>query len=99
MANSTPAAFSTGSAPGSPRHTGQTLLLGCAPKLVGQPQKILVAVASWTCTSRPITGSYLAISSGPARSTNADDMILYYRGGRWGAFFRIPIRPADPGIG
>src|SRR5271165_4615674 len=74
MASSTAAAFSTGSAPGSPRQTGQTLLLGCAPKLVGQPQKILVAVASWTCTSSPITGSYLAISAGPARSTNACPM-------------------------
>ena len=28
-----------------------------APKLVGHAQKILVAVASCTCTSRPITGS------------------------------------------
>src|ERR1035441_9269917 len=86
MASSTAAPLSTGSAPGRPRQTGQTLLFGCAPKLVGQPQKIFVAVASWTCTSRPMTGSYLAISSGPARSTNADDMLLYYRGGRWGGF-------------
>src|SRR5581483_4366216 len=68
MANSTAARFSTGSAPGIPRHTGQTFVLGGAPKLAGQPQKILVAVASWTCTSRPITGSYLAIASGSARS-------------------------------
>src|ERR1039457_3942127 len=42
---------------GSPRQTGHTLVLGGAPKLVGQPQKILVAVASWTWTSSPITGS------------------------------------------
>src|SRR5580658_3549432 len=78
MASSTAARFSTGRAPGKPRQTGKTLLFGCAPKLVGQAQKILVAVASWTCTSRPITGSYLAIRPGPARSTNADDMLLYY---------------------
>ena len=78
-ARSTATRFSTGSAPGRPRQTGQTLLLGCAPKLVGQPQKIFVAVASCTCTSRPITGSYLAICSGPARSTNTDDMLIYYR--------------------
>src|SRR5512140_169464 len=54
----------TGRAPGRPRQTGQTLVFGGAPKLVGQPQKILVRVASWTCTSRPITGSYRAIISG-----------------------------------
>jgi hypothetical protein len=40
------------------------LELGGAPKLVGHPQKIFVRVASWTCTSSPITGSYLAIKSG-----------------------------------
>ena len=48
MPNSTARRFSTGSAPGSPRHTGHTLLFGSAPKLVGQPQKIFVRVASWT---------------------------------------------------
>ena len=46
IASSTASRFSTGSAPGRPRQTGQTLVLGGAPKLVGQPQKILVAVAS-----------------------------------------------------
>ena len=56
-ASSTASRFNTGSAPGSPMQTGQTLVLGGAPKLVGQPQKILVAVASCTCTSSPITGS------------------------------------------
>src|ERR1700720_700273 len=55
--------LSTGKAPGSPRQTGQTLVLGGAPKLVAHPQKILVRVESWTCTSRPMTGSYLAIGS------------------------------------
>ena len=68
MAISTDCRLSTGSAPGRPRHTGQTLVFGGAPKLVGQPQKILVRVASWTCTSRPITGSYLAIISGVAKA-------------------------------
>ena len=57
MASSTACRLSTGSAPGSPRQTGQTLVFGGAPKLVGQPQKILVAVASWTWTSSPMTGS------------------------------------------
>ena len=31
-----------GRAPGIPKHTGQTLVLGGAPKLVAHPQKILV---------------------------------------------------------
>ena len=38
--------------------------VGSAPKLVEQPQKILVSVRSWTWTSRPMTGSYLARTSG-----------------------------------
>ncbi len=46
MASSTAWRLSTGSAPGKPRQTGQTLVFGAAPKLVGQPQKILVRVAS-----------------------------------------------------
>ena len=49
-----------GKSPGKPRHTGQTLVFGGAPKWVEHEQKILVAVRSWTCTSSPITGSYLA---------------------------------------
>src|SRR4051794_14562729 len=57
-ANSTAARFSTGSAPGNPRHTGHTFVFGGAPNFVEQPQKILLAVSSWTCTSSPITGSY-----------------------------------------
>src|SRR6266581_1402679 len=77
MANSTACRLSTGSAPGSPRQTGQTFVLGGAPKLVGQPQKIFVRVASWTCTSKPITGSYRAIASGGAKIT-LDDMAPLY---------------------
>src|SRR6266478_973299 len=59
-ANSTALRFSTGKAPGKPRHTGHTFVLGGSPKCAEQEQKILVAVRSWTCTSSPITGSYLA---------------------------------------
>src|SRR5437588_10514582 len=58
-ANSTALRFSTGKAPGMPKHTGQTLVFGGAPKRVEHEQKIFVAVRSWTCTSRPMTGSYL----------------------------------------
>src|SRR5271157_1633907 len=60
VANSTAFRLSTGSAPGIPRQTGQTLVLGGAPNRVEQEQKILVAVRSWTCTSSPMTGSYFA---------------------------------------
>src|SRR3954471_17345840 len=58
VANSTAFLFSTGSAPGRPRHTGQTFVFGGAPNVVGQLQKALVAVSSWTWTSSPITTSY-----------------------------------------
>src|SRR5689334_20740974 len=60
VAYSTALRFSTGSAPGQPRHTGQTLLLGGSPKRVEHEQKILLVVSSCTCTSSPITGSYRA---------------------------------------
>src|SRR5271154_3636883 len=59
-AKSTALRFSTGRAPGRPRQTGQTLEFGGAPKRAEHEQKILVTVRSWTCTSSPITGSYLA---------------------------------------
>src|ERR1039458_10800539 len=62
-ANSTAWRLSTGRAPGIPRQTGQTLVLGSEPKTLGQAQKILVLVRSWTCTSRPITVSYLERTS------------------------------------
>ena len=42
MADSTAVALTTGSAPGRPRHTGQTWVLGSAPNPVAQPQNILV---------------------------------------------------------
>src|SRR5579864_7002755 len=79
MASSTAWRLSTGRAPGSPRHTGQTLVLGAAPKPVGHPQKILVWVASWTWTSSPITGSYLAMTSGAASASVLDGMSQLYR--------------------
>src|SRR5580658_2380550 len=59
-AKSTALRFSTGKAPGRPRQTGQTFVFGGAPKRVEHEQKILDTVRSWTCTSSPITGSYLA---------------------------------------
>src|SRR5580704_14120029 len=77
MAISTARRFRTGKAPGWPRHTGQTLVLGGAPNPVRQPQKILVRVFSWTCTSSPITGSYFAISSGVATPKTPEAMLHY----------------------
>jgi hypothetical protein len=50
-------ALATGSEPGSPRHTGQTWVFGSAPKVVGQAQNILVAVASSQWVSMPMTVS------------------------------------------
>src|SRR4051794_30034217 len=57
------ARLATGSAPGRPRQTGQTWVLGSAPNAVGQPQNILVLVPSSTCVSRPMTGSNRATAS------------------------------------
>src|ERR1700747_504989 len=59
VANSTALRFRTGKAPGRPRQTGHTLVLGGSPKRVEQEQKILEAVSNWTCTSRRRTVPYL----------------------------------------
>src|SRR5437868_8742095 len=58
MARSTAALLSTGSVPGSARSTGQACVLGAAPKAVEAPEKILEAVDSCVCVSRPITTSH-----------------------------------------
>src|SRR5690349_609373 len=63
MVASMPARLATGSAPGSPRQTGHTCVLGSAPNSVGQPQNIFVAVSSSTWTSSPMTGSKAASAS------------------------------------
>src|SRR5216684_499375 len=59
-ANSTALRFSTGKAPGSPRQTGHTFVLGGSPKRVEHEQKIFDAVSNCTWTSSPMTGSYFA---------------------------------------
>src|SRR5208283_3189204 len=64
VANSTARSLRTGKAPGRPRQTGQTWVFGSAPKRLAQPQKALLSVRSWTWTSSPMTGSYLARMSG-----------------------------------
>ena len=48
----------TGSAPGRPRQVGQVWELGPAPNSTAQPQNILLAVLSWTWTSRPMVVRY-----------------------------------------
>ena len=63
IADSTAFSLTTGRAPGRPRQTGQTCVLGSAPNPVAQPQNILVAVLSSTWTSRPITGSNFSSAS------------------------------------
>jgi hypothetical protein len=42
MASSATCRFKTGRVPGNPMHTGHTFVLGSAPRLVEQLQKILV---------------------------------------------------------
>ena len=50
--------FTTGSEPGRPRQTSQTLELGGSPRFpIAQPQNILERVRGWTWTSMPITTS------------------------------------------
>ena len=44
-ANSTARRLSTGKAPGRPRHTGHTLVLGGAPNFVEQPQRFVRGLA------------------------------------------------------
>src|SRR5918993_352572 len=77
IADSTALTLTTGKAPGRPRQTGQTWVLGSAPNPVGQPQNIFVAVLSSTCTSSPRAGSYAAraSASGSVASAVACDVI------------------------
>ncbi len=63
-ANSTARRLITGSVPGMPRQIGQVWLLGGAPNVVAQPQNILERVASWACTSSPMTVSYVVRGGG-----------------------------------
>src|SRR3954465_14968023 len=72
MAESTAWRLSTGNDPGSPRHTGHTLVLGSSPKALRQPQNSLVAVRSSQWTSSPITIS---------QSDSAIDGLLLAGGG------------------
>ena len=46
--------LATGSTPGRPRQTGQTLVLGGAPNSLAQPHHIFDFVLSWTCVSSPM---------------------------------------------
>src|SRR5437763_1427732 len=64
IASSTAAWFSTGSAPGNPRHTGQPCVFGAAPNAVLQPQKILDAVRRCAWISSPMTASKSGIRTG-----------------------------------
>ena len=48
--------FITGSAPGSPRHTGQTVVFGSPSVCAGHAQNIFVRVFNCTCTSSPMEG-------------------------------------------
>src|SRR6185503_16624851 len=71
MVLSTAARLMKGSVPGWPRQIGQVSECGGAPKRFSHRQNILVCVESWTCTSRPITGSQLWFFEGLARTASA----------------------------
>ena len=43
--------------PGMPASTGETWLLGAAPKAVEAPENSFASDTTWACTSRPITTS------------------------------------------
>jgi hypothetical protein len=55
------------------------LVLGGSPKRVEHEQKIFVAVSSWTCTSSPMTGSYLARAATEVSGVVAIGMIIKQR--------------------
>src|ERR1700757_1725821 len=102
MAISTARLLRNGSVPGRPRQIGQTLEFGESPKRVEQPQKIFVLVRSWTWTSRPMTGSYLARSSGEMADSVANFVmgkeIKYSRGAREDARGGEPIGKKEGGV-
>ena len=52
-----PAGVDHGQSTGQATEVGVTIVLGCAPKMLGAASNILVAVPSSTCTSSPRTGS------------------------------------------
>src|ERR1022692_1421988 len=95
VANSTAFALSTGKAPGNPRHTGQTLVLGAEPNWLAQPQKALVAVSSCTWTSSPITGSYLARTWGESAAAGILSLILTRQDFPRGSFFPVFRKVTD----
>src|SRR5271154_5349340 len=82
-ANSTARLLSTGSAPGSPRQTGQMLVFGGAPNFAEQLQKAFVRVSSCTWTSSPITGSYLVRISGETLADAAITLLILAAAAHW----------------
>ena len=64
-ASSTAFSFITGSTPGMPRHTGQTIEFGRASYSTSHPQNIFVRVARCMCTSRPMVGLKVGARSWP----------------------------------
>ena len=57
IARSTAPRFITGKVPGKARSTGEARVFGAAPNCVLEPLKILLAVDSCACVSRPMTTS------------------------------------------
>ena len=68
IAISTAFSFSTGRTPGSPRSISQVFSFAGAPYSFLAPEKILLLVANWTCTSSPISASHAILRISPERS-------------------------------
>src|SRR3982751_6618689 len=91
IARSTAARFNTGSAPGRPRHTGQTCEFGGAPNAVLQPQKILDAVSSCAGISRLKIGSLANETASRAPESAARIIARVYA-----IFIRLPTPYGPP---
>ena len=82
----------TGSVPGWPRQTGQTLVLGSSPNPLRQPQNILVRVESSTWHSNPMTVSSSAMTRGSLSKTAHGAST----GGAYHRWMPEPVRTASP---
>src|SRR5262245_20143049 len=63
IARSTAPRLSTGSVPGNARSMTVACVFGAPPNAVDAPEKILLAVESCACVSRPITTSQVTVSA------------------------------------
>src|SRR5258706_14275435 len=96
VAISTTRLFKIGSVPGRPRQIGQVLLFGASPKRLEHAQKIFELVRSWTCTSNPITGSYLACTSGALPTLSGADFTMTIEIIAFGDYLTVKLLASVP---